>query len=480
TWADAVAAGRRKRLEHPAALSPLGSGSASALVSPCGGGGGGSPAWRPAALAAVRSPLAPVVRHRATASVDMEELWAEEASDETSGAARRPRRNRIIIRRARNASSDFPSLRSALGDEKPPGSADGGSGRRAATGWVPTAPPWEGEAPDSAEGSDAARPSIISRRPGATAIRKLRIFSNRGRDSTSVAAFAAPAGSAASSPGTDAAAASAAAGNGAAPGEGLEGVSAPSRTRGGRLMVKSAGGGGTVLKTSPQGQRGRAGVAVRRRRSFSEYEADPAATVVPFVRREEDEQRESQRPSQESSQPSHIMRSLDSGEGRQEAAGQENADALRAPPRSDKASEMTKRSGETGGEESKWRNGGQLRAASYHEGTSGPRSSETAGEQSRGQQRAASYHEERRAASYHEELASDLVDYFGEIAQSWSIECSGRTCDSVEHPREAEAGEIAQSWNTARERSRCTFESNVTFCVDAEGTVFDSSSGGHQ
>ncbi|CAI5482236.1 unnamed protein product [Closterium sp. Yama58-4] len=344
----------------------------------------------------------------------MEELWAEEASDETSGVTRKPRRNRNIIRRARNVSSDFPSLRSAQGDEKP-GNVDSG---RASIG-VPK-PPWEGEAPVSAESlqeSDvsAARPSIISRRPAATAIRKLRIFSNRGgRDAAALAtAFAAPAGSSATC-----AATSPRAGNGVAAEE-VEGISAQlSRGTRDRLTAKSAGGGGTILKSSPQRRRGRAGGAVRRRirRSFSE---ELAATVVPFVRREDDERQESQRPSRESSQPSHIMRSLSSGDGRQEAAGQENAAALCAPQRSDDASETTKRSGETGGEESRWRNGGQ------------------------------------RAASYHEELASDLVDYFGEIAQSWSIESSNCECDSVGHPREAEAGEIAQSWGIEGSSREC-------------------------
>ncbi|CAI5508415.1 unnamed protein product [Closterium sp. Naga37s-1] len=406
SWADAVAAGRRKDGERPAVLSPLGCGSASALHSPCSGG---SPAWRPAALAAVRSPLAPVVRHRATASVDMEELWAEEASDETGGAARRPRRNRMIIRRARNKSSDFSSLRSALGDEKPPGSADAGSDRRAATGWVPAAPSWEGEAPDSAEpqllsaeGSDAsaaARPSIISRRTAATAIRKLRIFSNRssGRDSELAAAFAAPA-------------ASAAAGNDVAL-EGLEGVSAqPSRTRDKVTAGSAAGAGGNgggAIPKSPPRRRGPAGVAARRR-NFSGSSAEPV-TVVPFVRREQaDKQLQAQQPSQESSPPSHIKRSLSSSgaEGRQEAAGpQDIADVLRAPA-------LPGRSGDS------------------EEAGETKRSGETDGEESRGQQ---------RVASYHEELALDLMDYFGDVAQSWSIGSSNRDCDSVVHPHEAEA-----------------------------------------
>ncbi|CAI5934145.1 unnamed protein product [Closterium sp. NIES-64] len=300
----------------------------------------------------------------------MEELWAEEASDETGGAARRPRRNRMIIRRARNKSSDCSSLRSALGDEKPPpGSADAGSDRRAATGWVPAAPSWEGEAPDSAEpqplsaeGSDAsaaARPSIISRRPAATAIRKLRIFSNRGsgRDS----ALAAAAGNAVVL-------------------DGLEGVSAqPSRTRN-RVTARAA-----------------------RQRSFSGSAAEPV-TVVPFVRKEQgDKQRQSP---QESSQPSHVKRSLSSSgaEGRQEAAGpQDIDDVLRAPP-------LPGRSGETN------------------------RSGETDGEQSRGQQ--------QRAESYHEELALDLMDYFGDIAQSWSVDSSSRECDSVQDEAEAVAGKV--------------------------------------
>ncbi|CAI5477167.1 unnamed protein product [Closterium sp. Yama58-4] len=66
-----------------ALLSPDGS-AASALLSPRGGSSA-SAAWRPAALTPVRSPLASVIRHRATSSIDMEELWADFSLEE--GAA---------------------------------------------------------------------------------------------------------------------------------------------------------------------------------------------------------------------------------------------------------------------------------------------------------------------------------------------------------------------------------------------------------
>ncbi|CAI5477166.1 unnamed protein product [Closterium sp. Yama58-4] len=198
SWAEAVAAGRRKHGDP--ALSPLRSGSASALLSPPS-----ENPWRPAALTAVRgSPLGGSARYNAappTTAVDMEQLWAEAISDEASGAtARRTRKNRIVRGRARNLSfSDFSSLRGALGEEKSAAAGRGGADSAfecRVIGWSPRPPPWDGEAPPvSAEppqqqesgGATAAgaRPASTMNRPAAAAaIRnlKLRIFSNRRRD----------------------------------------------------------------------------------------------------------------------------------------------------------------------------------------------------------------------------------------------------------------------------------------------------------
>ncbi|CAI5495781.1 unnamed protein product, partial [Closterium sp. Naga37s-1] len=218
-----------------------------------------------------------------------------------------------------------------------------------------------------------------------------------------------------------------------------EGVPSPSRMKRSSLnflrgtAAGSAGAAtgavGAAIPKSPSGWLGPAapGVSGRWRRSLSGEDAESAkvvpfvrvagtggvscgepAMVVPFVRKEEKPQGSpQQQPSQEpSSQPSHTRSRSGSGSsGGQRAAGQEilfRVDLLRAPAGPAALAGETKPSGETGGEES------------------------------RGQ---------TQAASYHETLDLELVDYFGDVAQSWNV---GRgCCTSVKVPLE-EAAEMGE------------------------------------
>ncbi|CAI5471255.1 unnamed protein product, partial [Closterium sp. Yama58-4] len=445
SWAEAVAAGRRKHSEHATgrpALSPLRSGFASALLSPPS-----ENTWRPAALTAVRgSPLGGSARHdTAPASVDMEQLWAEAASDKAGGAAaaRRTRKNRIVRGRARNMSfSDFSSLRGALGEEKAPGTprrADAAFECRV-IGWSPCPPPWDGEAPpvsaeppqqeSGAAAAASARPSITNRRPAATAaIRnlKLRIFPNRGRDESSATASSPSAAVVVSPPATTPASACVTTGTvfAASPPSRLEGpgerVPSPSlsmKPRNSLSLLRGAAGsasgaGGAGIPKSPSQRRGLSGVSARRR-SFSGEGAAPGklvslvhvagtgggcdepATVVPFVREEEDKQEPPlQGASQKASKPTHMRsRSGTAIGGEQHAAEQEiqfRVDllcGLQAGRLDGAAGEMTTRSCEADGEESR----GQTRAA----------------------------------ASYHETMDLELEDYFGDIVHAWNMASPSR------------------------------------------------------
>ncbi|GJP34712.1 hypothetical protein CLOM_g19121 [Closterium sp. NIES-68] len=387
-WAETLAGRRRKEL-YP--LNFPSRRSASALISPSAGGSP-PPSWRPAALTTVRSPLAPVVRHKATASVDMEQLWAAEVSfDESGGGGEAPspgrRRNRGIIRggHARNLSfSDFRSFRtSALGKGE-------------ATGADPGA--------DSAE-QQAESPSA-SRRRGGAAAPFLRILSSRGgRDSTFAASAAAAVASVAAPAAVFASCTSprgTAGGDDVARSDGFDSLP-PRRTMRDSLLRGTAGlavcgGGAAVPVKSPpwwrgRGSAGRAGMLSESAgRSFSGGEP---ATAVPFAAREADK-RESQQLSPQSQPPS--QQSL----GRSRSWGQQAGEEIL----------LRLRAAHALGGESNAANGGNF--------------DETDGE---GSARHGGAPTTATAESRHHEamMEVELEEYFGEVAQSWridSLDCS--------------------------------------------------------
>ncbi|GJP34713.1 hypothetical protein CLOM_g19122 [Closterium sp. NIES-68] len=393
--AEAVT-GRRRGDRAPSPLrssSPSASRPASALLSPPGRCGGGSPpSWRPAALTTVRSPLAPVVRHRATASIDMEQLWADASFDECGapggGEAKSPdrRRNRGIVRvHARNLSlSDFRTFRgsatplSRIFNSR--GGRDSNLAPSAAVASVGTAAPAAvfgqrdgcaspGTAADRTGDNVAARLVASESFPPP---RAMRDRNHRGGIAGLAAAAAAATGAAVppKSP-------------------------PPPRWRGGS---RGSTGGRSPTGVSESETAGRV---------FSE--ASEPATVVPFAAREEC------RDSQQQSHPSHrrsrswgqlqpVPKSLSAlSKSPEPIFSSIDSELLRVSQQQQRWDEQVRPVGD-GGETSGNDGEKDVEMDSEMDG-------EMNGEGSRGPAAAVRHHDEM--------MNSDFLEYFGEVAQSW-------------------------------------------------------------